>query len=203
MLRLGTQKWEIFRLGECKVCRPIAALRDRFAARFWLQQFKGNALWMGAIRHMLSRESSISWALDKATDDEVIEQAAQLLAAGVWHVHEPAKAYRADTQSPRDAGEAADQKSKQSADARRAGAGDSRAQRPTADKSKELTWIEIQLIDADGKPVTGMPYEIKLPDGSIQSGKLDVVGRGRHEQIPPGQCEVRFPELDGGDWKPA
>ena len=48
-----------------------------------------------------------------------------------------------------------------------------------------------------------MAYEIKLPDGSRKSGQLDVLARAHHEQIVAGQCEVRFPDLDGGDWKPA
>jgi len=66
----------------------------------------------------------------------------------------------------------------------------------------QLTWIRIKLVDDLGKPVPGMDYEIKFSDGTIQSGKLDDNGIAEHRQIKPGECEVRFPELDANDWEP-
>ena len=209
MLKLGAH-WEIYRHGECKDCSPFAGVRDGFAVRSWLQQFKGNPAYMDELRHMLSREGSIAWRADRATDDEIIEHAAHLLGTGQWHLHETGRSRTlAFTQSPTDS-DAAGAKSKQQDDARNSADGRQSAdgarsgtQKGSGLSSKELTWIEIQLVDAGGKPVAGMAYEIKMPDGSKQAGKLDVLGRARHEQIVPGQCEVRFPELDGGDWKPA
>ncbi|MBI4700170.1 MAG: type VI secretion system tip protein VgrG, partial [Deltaproteobacteria bacterium] len=38
------------------------------------------------------------------------------------------------------------------------------------------SWIEIALVDAAGRPVPGVRYEIVLPDGSTARGRLD--GRG-------------------------
>ena len=42
---------------------------------------------MVALRNQLAREVSGLWRLDRATDEMVIEPAARLLSAGVWHVH--------------------------------------------------------------------------------------------------------------------
>jgi hypothetical protein len=64
------------------------------------------------------------------------------------------------------------------------------------------TWIEIVLIDFDKKPVAGKAYEIELPDGSVVSGVTDANGKARYDDIPAGQCKVRFPEIDGSEWAP-
>lgn len=71
-------------------------------------------------------------------------------------------------------------------------------------KEKEvLDWIEIQLLDEASKPIANQAYRIKLPDGSIRSGKLDKQGLARVDDIPGGMCEVSFTEIDGREWKAA
>lgn len=61
------------------------------------------------------------------------------------------------------------------------------------------TWVSIALKRADGTPLAGEHYEIKLPDGSTRSGTLDSSGRAFFDDIEPGECDVRFPNLDD-DW---
>jgi type VI secretion system secreted protein VgrG len=69
---------------------------------------------------------------------------------------------------------------------------------------KKRHWIEIELVDEDGKPVPGENYMITLPDGStVATGTTDEKGRARVEGIDPGQCKVTFPDLDKDAWKPA
>lgn len=62
------------------------------------------------------------------------------------------------------------------------------------------TFIEIVLLDADGKPVAGEAFQITLPDGRIQNGNLDRAGFARVDGIDPGVCDVRFPNIDGLEW---
>lgn len=59
-----------------------------------------------------------------------------------------------------------------------------------------LTWIGIELVDADGNPVAGEEYEITLPDGSVRKGTLDDAGKAHERGIDPGTCAVRFPALE-------
>jgi hypothetical protein len=66
----------------------------------------------------------------------------------------------------------------------------------------KLTWIEIQMVDMESKPVPGVAYRIRLPDGSVHTGTTDVDGLAGFDQITPGSCEVQFPELDADAWKP-
>ena len=65
------------------------------------------------------------------------------------------------------------------------------------------TWVEIELVDAAGKPVPNQKYRIKLPDGEWHEGVLDQKGRARFADIDPGTCDISFPEIDGREWKEA
>jgi uncharacterized protein (DUF2345 family) len=69
-------------------------------------------------------------------------------------------------------------------------------------KSKK-SWIEIELVDDEDKPVPGEPYRITLPDGStVAEGTLDEKGRAKINNIDPGTCKVTFPKLHKDAWKP-
>jgi hypothetical protein len=63
---------------------------------------------------------------------------------------------------------------------------------------EELTWIAIRLA-YDDDPSVGVGYaryELTLPDGTVKTGRLDRDGNARVDQIPPGTCEVVFPDYD-------
>ena len=75
---------------------------------------------------------------------------------------------------------------------------------PTAadQKNPKKTWIEIELVDEEGKPVPGEAYEVTLPDGTqVASGSLDHKGFKRIEGIDPGSCKITFPRLDKDAWE--
>lgn len=72
-----------------------------------------------------------------------------------------------------------------------------------AGTQKKTSWIEIELVDEDGKPVAGERYKIKLPDGSVADGTLGTDGLARVEGFEPGTCEISFPNLDRSAWDPA
>lgn len=64
-----------------------------------------------------------------------------------------------------------------------------------------LSWIEIELVGEDDKPIPGEKYEIALPDGSVASGTLDQKGFARVEGFKKGQCQISFPDLDQDAWE--
>ena len=72
------------------------------------------------------------------------------------------------------------------------------------DKDKK-SWIEIEMVyESNGKPVSGVAFEITLPDGEmVASGTLDEKGHARVEGIDPGSCQVSFPDLDKEAWEEA
>ena len=79
-----------------------------------------------------------------------------------------------------------------------------KAPESTEEKAKKKSWIEIELVDEEEKPVTGTAYRITLPDGEIVAeGTLDDKGFARLEGIEPGTCKVTFPDLDKDAWEPA
>ncbi len=67
---------------------------------------------------------------------------------------------------------------------------------------KQATWIGIQLVDKDGKPVAGEKYRVVLPDSSVMEGATDKDGKASFQNIIAGQAKVSFPGIDGGEWKP-
>ncbi|HEY8091833.1 MAG TPA: hypothetical protein VIF09_28420 [Polyangiaceae bacterium] len=70
---------------------------------------------------------------------------------------------------------------------------------PEADTS----WIAIELLGEDGKPIPYQSYQVTLADGSVLSGSLDNTGKAMIRDIAPGQCAVTFPDLDQATWAPA
>lgn len=67
---------------------------------------------------------------------------------------------------------------------------------------EEKHWLEIELVDDDGKPVANELYFVELPDGSTLSGTTDANGRARVEGIDPGSAQVSFPNLDKKAYEP-
>lgn len=65
------------------------------------------------------------------------------------------------------------------------------------------TFIEIQLVDRQGKPVAGATYRVTLPDGTVRTGALDSQGLVRFDGIDPGECDIEFPNIDGREWGPS
>ncbi|HWV99922.1 MAG TPA: carboxypeptidase-like regulatory domain-containing protein [Candidatus Acidoferrum sp.] len=72
------------------------------------------------------------------------------------------------------------------------------------EKAKKKSWIAIQMLDEENKPVPGENYRITLTDGeTVAEGTLDEKGSARVEGIEPGTCKVTFPDLDKDAWKEA
>lgn len=58
-------------------------------------------------------------------------------------------------------------------------------------------WIEIELFDEKGDPISGVRYLIVSPDGCEHRGRTDSLGLARMRRIPSGECMVSFlPEND-------
>jgi hypothetical protein len=87
MLPLRSYDWTFCDKQDCRNADLVFGLRDRFAARQWLQRFRDDALRMNALRSLVARYGS--WQLSGMTDEDVIEQCTDLLVSGSLHVHAP------------------------------------------------------------------------------------------------------------------
>jgi hypothetical protein len=58
-------------------------------------------------------------------------------------------------------------------------------------------WVEIKLLDDQGKAMGGVDYTLTLPDGTQRQGTLDENGYAREEDVPPGQIDVSFGDTAG------
>src|SRR5690349_20131431 len=175
----------------------MSILRDRFAARQWLQQFRRDPLAMSSLRHMLANDSSGFRSLDRTSDDALLDQAALMLEHGRWHVHRSQRSRHAGgRQTSRTGAGAGPEAEDDTQDTALRASQLEKTTLPAETAPTALTWVEIRLVDSDGNPVPGEAYEIVLPDGSIRSGTLSGKGLARYDRIAAGQCEVRFPNLD-------
>jgi hypothetical protein len=66
---------------------------------------------------------------------------------------------------------------------------------PRAPPRKETkSWIEIEVVDDDGKPVEGYGYRLDLPDGRTMQGKLGGKGIVSVHGIDPGSATLTLVE---------
>lgn len=72
-----------------------------------------------------------------------------------------------------------------------------------APREPELTWIEVELVGEDDKPVAGERYRLTLSTGRVLEGSLNAQGRVRIERMVPGTCDLTFPRLDREAWSRA
>jgi hypothetical protein len=66
---------------------------------------------------------------------------------------------------------------------------------------KGKKWIAIELVDQDKKAVPRARFKLKLPDGSVRSGRLGEDGKFFAQAVPQGDCLLTFPDY-GDMWKP-
>jgi hypothetical protein len=77
-----------------------------------------------------------------------------------------------------------------------------KAKGEAGDKLRTRSWVEIQLVGEDDSPIPNEKYALKLPGGKLLEGNLDDQGKVRIDGLPPGQCQVAFPDLDKTAWTP-
>src|SRR5262245_14172990 len=73
------------------------------------------------------------------------------------------------------------------------GAGGSK---PVEKPKEKKAWIEIILVDAEGKPMPGVKYRITPPGAAPVEGRLNEHGQAGVYNIEPGNCKITFPDLD-------
>ncbi len=67
----------------------------------------------------------------------------------------------------------------------------------------KLSWIGVELKDADGNPLTGVRFQVKGADGRTGGGTTGPDGKAKVEGIPEGSYDITFPDLDAAVWEPA
>ncbi|MDX2132070.1 MAG: hypothetical protein SFY69_08460 [Planctomycetota bacterium] len=67
----------------------------------------------------------------------------------------------------------------------------------------ETTWIDLEMVDQDDKPVSGERYVVTDSQGRVARGTLDEKGKAHITGVAPGSCTIEFPGVDGRGWEPA
>ncbi|MCC6877813.1 MAG: carboxypeptidase regulatory-like domain-containing protein [Sandaracinaceae bacterium] len=74
---------------------------------------------------------------------------------------------------------------------------------PAPAETRELDWIEVEIVDGQGHPMPFVQVEIELPNGQSRRQMTNENGWLRLDAIPAGQCTVRLPRWDRSAWRPA
>ena len=80
---------------------------------------------------------------------------------------------------------------------------DATSHRPDDPANKDKThFVEVELVDDAGKPVTGERVRVTLPDGkTISERSTNEKGLVRIDNIDPGSCKITFPDIDDKAWE--
>lgn len=81
--------------------------------------------------------------------------------------------------------------------------GDHPALRQPVKDAAHPAWVEIQLKDEVGRPVTRERYRIESPDGVPYEGWTDEKGFARLEGLREGTCKVTLLDRDSEGWRAA
>ena len=65
---------------------------------------------------------------------------------------------------------------------------------------QKVHWIEIQVVSDDGVGIPDQDYLIVAPDKTQHTGRTNMLGAARVDNIPAGTCLVSFPKLDKRAW---
>jgi hypothetical protein len=182
----------------------VREMRDVGAAREFLRPILAQAGNRAAARRTLMGEPAFSsgtaWS-----DADVLEHLARRMVQEGLLVVSCADSYLAALQGTFEAaGAAAAAASGSQTQAKTTPLQDEQAAKEEkgTQEPEEEHWIEIELLDDDGKPVAGESYFVELPDGSQLSGRTDGQGRARVEGVDPGTAKVSFPDLDKKMYEP-
>ena len=63
------------------------------------------------------------------------------------------------------------------------------------------TWVEMEVVDDQGRPLPNQDYLCMLPDGTLREGQTDAQGRVRFDGIDPGNCAFSLTKLSPERWR--
>ena len=62
------------------------------------------------------------------------------------------------------------------------------------------SFIEVVLVDEQGRPEPNARYSVTAIDGTTRAGTLDAKGSARIDHLPTGHVDITFPDLDAAAW---
>lgn len=81
----------------------------------------------------------------------------------------------------------------------KAGAGEQKDAESKGGEKKEAHYIHAKYVDKGGKPISGVDYRIKSPDGELSGGTL--TGTIRRDGVPEGSHQIKLRAIKKADWE--
>lgn len=70
----------------------------------------------------------------------------------------------------------------------------------SSEASVTASGVAIALTDELGQPLTGQPFELRLPDGKVAAGITDEMGIAKVAGFAGGTCYLSLPGVDKSIW---
>jgi hypothetical protein len=182
----------------------LREFRDPAQAREFLRP-----LWTSPGNRIAARNAAGAGA-QRLSDDELLDALALRMVSEGLQVVTCAESYLAAIQgtftatsaaaSTSAAGAAAQQQSETTTPLQDEEA--AKEEQATAPGADEKHFIEIELVDDEGKPVANERWFVELPDGSTKSGSTDANGYARIDGVDPGTAKISFPDMDKTAYEP-
>jgi uncharacterized Zn-binding protein involved in type VI secretion len=68
-------------------------------------------------------------------------------------------------------------------------------------EAEEKHYLDVKFVDKAGKPITGVQYTVKTPEGNISRGPL--TGKIKKSGIKEGNCEIALRAITKAEWSKA
>jgi len=65
-------------------------------------------------------------------------------------------------------------------------------------EAEEGHYLDVKFVDKGGKPITGLQYTVKTPDGTVSQGP--ITGRIKKSGIKEGDCEIALRGITKVEW---
>ena len=173
----------------------VREFRDLGAAREFLRPLLASDGNLAAVRRAIGYEHAQAWS-----NEDLLEQLARRIVGEGLQIVSCADSHLAAIQGTFQ--EAAAQAAAQQQEAQQSTPLQDEQAAQQQPAAAETHYIEIELLDDDGKPVANEMYLVELPDGTQRTGVTDGDGRARISGIDPGTAKVSFPNLDKSAYTP-
>ena len=187
---------------ECHGCgsRPLA--QAPAGATELLRNARSDPWSMHELRERVS-VATVGLGLSPLNDDQVIEQAAALVARAQLHVCRQRRSdyYGAPQVTAAEAGllrDAVKDLPRPAPDPAAAAPGSTRL---ALARRRETHWVQFNVVDKLANRLGGLPYRLRKPGGDDERGTLPLSGKLREDGIDPGTYTLELGELRSAAWE--
>lgn len=194
--------WSFCWWHECHGCGSRASAPAAHGGAELLRDARSDPWSMRELRERVS-VATVGLGLSPLDDDQVIEQAAALIARAQLHVCRQRRSdyYGAPQVTAAEAGLLRDAVKDLPRPAPDPAAARPGAARLAVARRRDTHWVQFNVVDKLGNRIGGLPYRLRKPGGDGERGTLPLSGKLRDDGVDPGIYTLELGELRSAGWE--